>query len=386
VPADTKFLIVEGWRFLPHSYAVVNQWQLLAFLRRSDIMLKVVDLPFHDQNWKTQNGLFAQDAERQLKSIDIVGPDERADLTFRLSFPYDFNPSGSKRTAVFGTCESQVIRGSQLARSSKRPQAISGISDVKIVTPSHWSAEGFYKAGFRNDQVIVVPHGVDADTFCPMHARRASIREKMGITPDAFVFLSVGAMSGNKGIDILLQAFAEVSRNFPHARLILKGMDSLYFSELYLQKSMNMLSPDDRQRVVDGLIYFGETFSFAKMASLYQAADVYVSPYRAEGFNIPVLEAAASGAPIICTGGGATDDFVTDEFAKKIESRKSSSYLNGLELVRLEPNRDHLIDLMTAAIEDRAWRNQAAQAGPSHVRAHYTWDSVADDLLERLFN
>jgi hypothetical protein len=30
-----KSLIVEGWRFLPHSYAIVNQWQLLALLRRN---------------------------------------------------------------------------------------------------------------------------------------------------------------------------------------------------------------------------------------------------------------------------------------------------------------------------------------------------------------
>ena len=56
-------LIVEGWRFVPHSYAIVNQWQLLALARR-DIRLKVVDAPFH-RPWRTQAGLFDPPAEQR---------------------------------------------------------------------------------------------------------------------------------------------------------------------------------------------------------------------------------------------------------------------------------------------------------------------------------
>jgi hypothetical protein len=51
-----KTLIVEGWRFLPHSYAVVNQWQLLALKRRGDVEIKFVDMPYY--NPRCHAGLF----------------------------------------------------------------------------------------------------------------------------------------------------------------------------------------------------------------------------------------------------------------------------------------------------------------------------------------
>src|SRR5205807_2926158 len=105
-----------------------------------------------------------------------------------------------------------------------------------------------------------------------------------------------------------------------NARLVLKGMDQLYDSKGFLLRNLQTLSTGDQQVVLERMKYIGDSLSHQAMAMLYQVADVYVSPYRAEGFNLPVLEAAACGIPIICTHGGPTDDFVTDEFARRIES------------------------------------------------------------------
>jgi glycosyltransferase involved in cell wall biosynthesis len=163
-------------------------------------------------------------------------------------------------------------------------------------------------------------------------------------------------------------------------------MDTLYKSKPLLLKSLQALSNQDQERVVKRMTYLGRSFPFRKMAMLYQAADAYVSPYRAEGFNIPVLEAAASGIPVICTGGGATDDFVTDGFTRKIESKKISVRIKDRDACRLEPSVDHLIALMSSAIEDHSWRTRAGEAGPQHVRANYTWDRVVDTLVRKLFN
>lgn len=99
---------------------------------------------------------------------------------------------------------------------------------------------------------------------------------------------------------------------------------------------------------------------------------------------MPVLEAAACGLPIICTRGGATDDFVTDEFARKIDSRRVELRVEDQDTLRLEPDREHLVALMTAAIEDHTWRARAAQSGPAHVRAHYTWDRIVQTMTQAL--
>ena len=134
------------------------------------------------------------------------------------------------------------------------------------------------------------------------------------------------------------------------------------------------------------MTYVGDSLSHQDMAMLYQVADAYVSPYRAEGFNLPVLEAAACGIPIICTRGGPTDDFVTGEFARRIESRKSVTAIDGRHASGLDPSLEHLIVLMTSAIEDSLWRKHAAEAGPRHVRASYTWDCAVDTLIRKLLN
>jgi glycosyltransferase involved in cell wall biosynthesis len=384
----TKNLIVEGWRFLAHSYAIVSQWQLLALSRRPDIAVKVRDLPLYAPRWKAQEGLFESDAEQTLRAFMVADVDERADVTLRISFPFDFSPSRSGSTAVFGTAESQIIRRDLLPdlQAYERLHRTPPPLEVKAVTPSNWSAEGFYKAGFRAEQVLIVPHGVDIGTFHPMPDLRGRIRNKIPVAEDDFVFFNAGAMSGNKGIDLLLQAFSQVCRKFPHARLVLKGLDPLYKSKAMLVQNLQTVSAQDQQRVIDRLIYFGKALPFRKMAMLYQAADAYVSPYRAEGFNIPVLEAAASGIPIICTRGGATDDFVTDAFARRIESEKRTVRRKDEDLARLEPDLEHLIVLMSSAIEDHSWRKQAAEAGPRHVRENYTWDRVVDMLTGKLFN
>ncbi len=380
-----KSLIVEGWRFLPHSYAIVNQWQLLALLHQ-DISLKVIDAPFYRPSWQVQEGLFDPDAEQALRAIDTARPDEAADATLRIVAPFRFAPSCSRLTAVFATLEQQVIRRQQLADPGEyeRLRRAPPPPQVKAVTPSRWSAEGFRRAGFAADQVVVVPHGVDTDTFHPDPHQRRVARNAMSLGDGEFAFLSVGAMSGNKGIDLLLRSFAEVCRRVPGARLILKGIDQLYESKAQLLRNLATLPARDQHFVAERVTYIGEAFSHREMARLYQAADAYVSPYRAEGFNMPVLEAAASGLPVICTAGGSTDDFVTDAFARRIQSVKETIEVEGQVGSRLNPSTEHLTALMLASLEDASWRDQAAQAGPSHVRAHYTWAGVADTLVQEL--
>ena len=379
---------MEGWRFIAHSYAIVNQWQLLALSRRADVAVKIRDMPLLGRQWQTQKGLFDPQAEHVLSSFDVAQPDECADTTLRIFCPFDFSPSSSVQTAVFGTSESHVLRKDQFRdlQAYERFQSVPPPADVMVITPSRWSAEGFHKAGFKAEQILIVPHGVDVGTFHPEPDHRSQIRSEISVAESDFVFLSVGAMTGNKGIDLLLQAFATVCRIFPHARLVLKGLDSLFTSEKYLHKHLQTVPADDRQRIINRIHYLGSSFPFGKMAMLYQVADTYVSPYRAEGFNLPVLEAAACGIPIICTRGGATDDFVTDEFARRIESKKLSSRLNDQEIWRLEPDLEHLTALMVSAIEDDVWRKQAGRAGPLHVRANHTWDRVVDKLYRELWN
>lgn len=371
-------LAVEGWRGISHSYAVVNQWQLLALLKRPGIDLRVKDLPFSDPNWRQQSGLFSEQNEHALRQIKLVQPDFCPDATWRIAFPYDLGPAPAGKTLVFGTAEYRVVPRAYIAPNSVVAEALANPS-VTITTPSRWSAEGFRRLGFDDARIAVVPHGIDPLLFRPRPEKREVTRKNLGLS--GFVFMSAGAMTTNKGMDLLLRAFAAVAERHAHVRLLLKGADKLYPSRQFLQQTFSSIPPSQAARIVQRLVYGGDALSMDQMSDLYQAADAYVSPYRAEGFNMPVLEAAACGVPVICTRGGSTDDFTTAGFALKIDSSLRPFSFHGESGDVLEPDLDHLTELMISIVEDEPFRAGAAVKGPRHASENFSWDAVIDRMI-----
>jgi glycosyltransferase involved in cell wall biosynthesis len=142
------------------------------------------------------------------------------------------------------------------------------------------------------------------------------------------------------------------------------------------------LAPEVARTVHSRLRYVGERLSYADMARLYQASDCYVSSYVGEGFNMPVMEAAACGLPVICTAGGSTDDFVTEEFALQIASTLEPVAVSSVpQAMGLIPDQEHLAHLMLCAIDDAEFRELARTAGPKYMGERYTWAKVVDRLL-----
>ena len=375
-----KTLCVEGWRHIHHSYAMVNQWQLLALVKRADVSLRVKDLPFYDERWRPSAGLFDEADESELAAIPAPAVDEALDATYRIAYPYNFSCAGKGRTAVFATSEYQHL-GAANFHAPIDAGALARSDRFRVITPSRWSRQGFLRLGLREDQVRVVPHGVASRIFRPSASARKALRERMNLT--GFVFGNASAMTDNKGIDLLLRAFAAVSEKRPDARLLMKGADRLYASKEYLSTTLSGLPTAARHRVAERLLYDGATLPTARMADFYRAVDAYVSPYRAEGFNLPVLEAVSSGSPVISTKGGPTDEFLEKEFALFIDSKQAPFSRGG---IWLQPDLDHLISLMLDVIDAQAWRTEAATTGAAHAAANYDWDVIAGRLIDAIFD
>ena len=369
-------LSVEGWRALSHSYAIVNQWHLLELAKRPGVELRVRDLPFFQKHWRAQTGLFPEKDEQTLRALTPVTPAFAPDVTWRTAFPYDFSPAATGKTVVFGTAEGRHLK----LPENTNVRAILDNPAVTVTTPSQWSAEGFRRMGFDEARIAVIPHGVAPEMFARRQGVRETLRQRLGLT--GFVFMNVaGAMTLNKGIDLLLRAFAVVAERHKDARLFLKGSNDLYASQSTISRFLGTLPSATAALILERLVYNGQSLPIADMSALYQAADAYVSPYRAEGFNIPVLEAAASGLPVICTRGGPTDDFIAPDFARPIDSRLTSEspWFPGSDIV--EPDLDHLIALMDGVMTDAAFRAQAATAGPAYTAQNFTWSHAVDKLL-----
>src|SRR5882672_3617765 len=105
IEAHMRTLCVEGWRFLHHSFAMINQWQLLSLLKKQDISLSVRDVPYLRSHWQPVQGLFTEEQERRLSSIPDLAPDTPSDATLRIASPFDFSLQPNGRSVVFATSE-----------------------------------------------------------------------------------------------------------------------------------------------------------------------------------------------------------------------------------------------------------------------------------------
>jgi glycosyltransferase involved in cell wall biosynthesis len=352
----------------------------LSLRKKKNLEVYLHEVATYNQNWAALGGLFDDEAAVCLASLKDCEP-QSCDAVYRISFPYNFSNITNARTAVFVTSEYKLLLEHQYS-SIDDFKACMKNPEIKIITPSTWSAEGFYRYGCNPEQVVVVPHGVDTTVFKKSAEKRVEFREKLGL--DGFVFMNVGAMTENKGIGLLLRAFAVVAAQRPDVRLILKGADGLYPSTELLQKSLAELSVAEQEMVISKCSYIGKSLSMTDMAAMYQVADAYVSPYKAEGFNMPVLEAMACGVPVICTRGGATDDFVLDECSLRIDSTVTSVAVDDRVGEMVVPDLDHLIQLMFQVMDDTEWRSSVAASAIEHVNQHYTWDVVTDTLIHNL--
>jgi glycosyltransferase involved in cell wall biosynthesis len=122
-----------------------------------------------------------------------------------------------------------------------------------------------------------------------------------GAGATGIIFGTVGRLVPVKAHDVLIEAFAEIIRDFPQVRLRIAGGGPLML-ELQRQISERGLSP---QISIEGPTLEPQRF--------YREIDVFVLPSRSEGLPLALLEAMASGLPIIATRVGGIPEIVRSD-------------------------------------------------------------------------
>ena len=370
-------LLVQGWLGFNHSYALVNQYQLLE-LYKKDIELFHNHLP-NDFGWniqKNNHGLSADDFQT-LQGIQSAKLENNFDIEYRISYPYRIYPSAAKKLFVFGTSEYQHIDSSFFFGGTL--DSFNNDS-MNIITPSYWSSLGFLKAGIDPSRIQVVPHGVNTKIFNPENKSfQKEIRNALNLSEEHFVLLSMGAMTRNKGIDILIIAFMILRKKYSHIRLVLKDLSLLYsISAQTIIESLrdSIFREYFNEDYLHEIIFISKNLSLHELSKLYASVDCYVSPYRAEGFNLTPLEAVACGVPILVTKGGATDEYFHASMGDQIEGEKTHEK----DFTWIEPNIHSLIDKISMFIEGGCNSYDFHQS-LNIIQKRFTWSEVTNQLL-----
>jgi len=198
--------------------------------------------------------------------------------------------------------------------------------------------------------VDIVPLGVEVGEFGPSR-RDPRLREKLGLSDGQPLLIYVGRLDGEKKPDVVVDAFRRLPRELG-AKLALLGEGPL---------KAELAAIGDERIVMPGYVQ-----GRAELARWLASADVYVSAMANETFGISIIEAQASGLPVIGVAAGAMLDRVTEDMG------------------RLGPVGD--AGAMAANIMSviRSDREAMAAAARSHA-LQFSWDSSMEALFGRVY-
>ena len=152
--------------------------------------------------------------------------------------------------------------------------------------------------GFPPQRVVLFPWGVDLARFQP--GRADAFRARRG-WQDAFVVLSLRTWEPLYGVDVVARGFAQAARQNPRLRLLLLGGGS----------QAGLIRSIFEQEGVQEQVFFGGQVNGDDLPQYYQAADLYVSASHSDGSSVSLMEALASGLPVLVSDIPSNREWIT---------------------------------------------------------------------------
>ncbi len=208
-----------------------------------------------------------------------------------------------------------------------------------------------YVNSYYPGEYTIIPNGIDLQQFGP-HVPPLPWRRDEQPT-----ILFVGRLEPRKGFKYLLQAFPYVRQAIPNARLLVVGAYSREDKEPYVMWA--------RRNNVHGIRFVGPV-SEEELPHYYRSCDVFCAPSTGfESFGIVLLEAMASGVPIV-----ASDITGYRQVLR-----------HGEEGWLVEPeNEQALAQALTSLLQDPYRRSQMGHKGQTRA-ATYSWDKISRRVL-----
>jgi glycosyltransferase involved in cell wall biosynthesis len=186
-----------------------------------------------------------------------------------------------------------TVHGRAMTTIDIEVQRLAGSHLAVVCRQSYFQALG---VGIDPRLVHFVPNGVDVERFRPQHARGGALRTRFAIDADAPVVGFVGRLSVEKGPDLFLRAALSIRAQRGDAHFILVGEGAML-------KQLQAFA--QRFGIADAVHFAG---SQDDMPAVFNELDVVVSSSLSEAMPLAVMEAMASGVPLVaCKVGGIPD-------------------------------------------------------------------------------
>lgn len=203
----------------------------------------------------------------------------------------------------------------------------------------------------------VVINGVDTSRFSTkLNGKEAELKQRLGINGN-YVYLTIGGIEPRKNSLKLLQAFIEVLRIHPQAQLIIAGGETLFDYEPYRLQFFALVKQNQIE-IGKSLILPG-VMTDEDIPVLYRCADVFVFPSIKEGWGLVLLEAIASGLPIITSNIPPFTEFLNRDSALLVDPNSKEDITNAMLNILDKNLAQKLIDNSATIPEQYSWQKSA---------------------------
>jgi glycosyltransferase involved in cell wall biosynthesis len=250
----------------------------------------------------------------------------------------------------------------------------------EVIVPSKFIATLLHARGLRNRKLLILDRWVDTERFHPRW-RLESYWRAWGVPDKSVKLLYVGRLGVEKGLEVAADAFRALLATHPSARLVIVG-DGPYRHEL--------------ERRLDGTpATFTGLLQGEELARAFASADAMIFPSTTDTWGNVVLEAQASGLPVVVTDKGGPHELimngVTGLMVKGHDSAALAAALRTLmdEATRLQMGRAardftvaNRVDEPYSAILDSERYRQAAKRAKKQAAVERPVESVEDYLVD----
>lgn len=330
---DKKLKVLfRGWFNIPHSYSMVNCFQIVNLYKRykDNIEFYIEEMPYFRQEWNAVKKLVYSEEYNQIVRNFKQWSGEEIDLVYSITYPYNMDmvtvngksvPKCVFYTSEFATLEPHYFSctDTDLTSDEKIKEYISNTNNLYMTSPSVWSSLGMKKYGLPDTRNNIITHGVDPDLFKYDITRRRRVRDFYKVEDNDILMINIGSMTRNKGMLYIIQILNILVNRFgkTYYKLLLKGTGDLYNSKMFLEiyfselRNANAITSEEMDILLTkNIIFTDKTLSYEKINDLFNAADLYFSPYFAEGFNLTSLEALSAGLPVVIPETGSTREYI----------------------------------------------------------------------------
>jgi glycosyltransferase involved in cell wall biosynthesis len=178
---------------------------------------------------------------------------------------------------------------------------------IRIIAVSQSTANSFSGTLPFNDRVRTIHNGTDLRRFPQKQPGMSAFRKSIGISDQQFLVCAVGQICRRKGLLELVNAFKEIHTQAPDMHLAIVGKVVFRHEDTYLDA---LRAAAAEPEIADRLHFTGE---LGDVSPALQAADLLVLNSSDEPFGLVLIEAMASGTPVLATRVGGVPEIVTDQ-------------------------------------------------------------------------